>query len=174
MHIEREYIKQLNESLKMSIYDIMEMLENDPRIYSVGRTKTHDVKLSIIPNPDVVSNIQDIEEIKSDVDQILKNYGFSDVQFKVHVPDNLKSDKRSLVPLVSTILNGIRGLRTNDAYADADDGYIIHIPIASGSNLTKVKEQACQRLKKSKLSGTLSHNGVYLTLKIQKKSKDGK
>lgn len=89
--------------------------------------------------------------------------------FKDHEVKAESEDKRSLVPLIATTLNHIKGLRTADTYADESDGYTLYIPIASGSNITAIKEQAVKRLKGLKFTGTLKSDGYLLIIKLQRR-----
>lgn len=89
--------------------------------------------------------------------------------FKDHEVKAESEDKRSLVPLIATTLNHIKGLRTADTRVDESDDYTLYIPIASGSNITAIKEQAAKRLKGLKFTGTLKSDGYSLIIKLQRR-----
>ena len=69
--------------------------------------------------------------------------------------EQVNEDNRSLLPLIKTILNNIKGLRVNDAWEDEDDKYLITIPMVPGSSFGDIREKAAKRLKASRLSGRI-------------------
>jgi len=98
---------------------------------------------------------------------------FSDSIFSEDPLDNIEGDEkqanednRSLLPLVKTILNNIKGLRVKDAWEDEDDKYLITIPMVPGSSFGDIREKAAKRLKASGLSGRIETAQELLILHI--------
>lgn len=104
------------------------------------------------------------EDIDDDSDSIFSEDPLDEVEDESEKQTN--EDNRSLLPLVKTILNNIKGLRVNDAWEDEDDKYLITIPITSGSNFSTIKEKVISRLESSSLSSTVKIIQELLILHI--------
>lgn len=120
-------------------------------------------KIEVFKDHEVKAESEDARQQIADIEVELYEGGLLDDE------DLIKEDKRSLVPLIATTLNHIKGLRTADTRADESDGYTLYIPIASGSNITAIKEQAIKRLKGLKFTGTLKSDGYSLIIKLQRR-----
>lgn len=194
MTIERQYIRQLNESYnKLPLNQTIEFAKPYFICYYSGKFELDKETQQLLdreyakiyPNNKICYRKGQkviIELINEKLDKVKVTFLTSDGKKDMSIIeyfDDLDADffkvnkseenNRSLVPLVKTILSNIRGLMTQDIWADENDGYLINIPLISGSNVSKIKEQVIKRLKSSKLSGTLSQTGMCLILRIQKR-----
>lgn len=113
-----------------------------------GELSTENLAFKKLRNDGTIEKLKQME--KEQIDKELSLEDFSEDPL-----DEANEDNRSLIPLVATTLNNIKGLRTADAWEDEDDKYLITIPMTHGSDYGTIYRKVLERLKKSKLKGTI-------------------